>query len=343
MSQKKLILCQKSIHPGEIAHLALALPEQYSCSPSYMPIKIIHGTHPGPCLLLVSGMKGTELNGLEIIDRIIKETDPQTLFGTIIAIPVINVDAFIHYPRKLPTSFDISQCFPGDEEGTYGERIASLVRHEVLEKVDYCLELQTGGLNHNILPQVHCDFANAQSKSLARQFQAPVVTNVSLDKNTFRQTTEKRNIPLLVYQAGEAMRFDESAIHLGLCGIKNMMCSLKMTEESPVEDVKPIFSQDEDWILANKSGILRTSAQLGQLIEEGEQLGIISDPFGADLTTPVFSPLSGIIVGLNCSPFIHEGLPIFKIASFIDDSKAENFIESWDKEQPDSIKNEYGK
>jgi len=337
MANKKIKLCGTNIHPGEVANLALPLPEQYSCAPLYMPIKVIHGKKSGPCVVVFSLLKGEELNGLEIANRVIDQIHPEKISGTIIAIPVMNVYGLMHYPRTLPTGKPFAGCFPGDEEGSYGERVAHLFTQEILTKADYCIELQTGGVNHNILPQVYCNFDNKEAKELAKVFNSPVVTNVTLEGNCLRQTTEELHIPLLVYQAGEALRFDENAIELGVKGINNVLRYLNVIDVEPIELVKPIFSREEEWILANKGGILHTSVVLGQTIEASEKMGVISDPFGSDSEEVVRSPQKGILVGMNTSPLVHEGLPLFKVASFLDNDKAEDIIEAWDKKQPDSF------
>ena len=337
MNNRKIKICNENVHPGEVANLALPLPEQYSCSPLYMPIKVIHGKQKGPCLVIFSMLRGAEFNGLEIANRIIQQIDPKKIAGTIITIPVMNVYALTHYPVNLPTgNKDLASCFPGNEKGSYGERMAHLITEEILKKADYCIELQTGDLNHNILPQVYCNFDNVEAKELAKVFKAPLVTNVSLEGNHLRQTTEELHVPLLVYQAGEAMRFDENAIQLGVSGIKNVMRAVDILAKEPIQEVKPIFSRNEQWIVAHKGGILHSDVNLGQKIERGEIVGNISEPFGADTIESIRSPERGIVVGINTSPHIHEGQKIFKIASFLDYDKAETTIEEWDKKQPDS-------
>lgn len=332
MKNTKLQICNAIIQPGELANLALPLPEQYSCAPLYMPIKVAHGVEKGPCLVIFSGIKGTEFNGLEIANRIIKSMNPSKMRGTVIAIPVMNIYGLTHYPVTLPTTNDnLEKCFPGDDEGSYGERIAHVFTQEILKKADYCIELQTGGLNHNILPQVYCNFENTKAKALAKIFQSPVVTNVSLEGNHLRQTTELLKIPLLVYQAGEAKRFDENAIHVGVEGIKNVMRSIDILEKEPIQEVTPIFSQDAEWLTSHKGGILHSHVTLGQTIEENDTIGEINDPFGVELIEIIKAPQKGVVVGINMSPLVHEGLPIFKIASFLDYDKAETTLEAWDK------------
>ena len=240
MKNDKLTICDTIVHPGETANLALPLPERYSCSPLYMPMKVIHGKEKGPCLLIFSTLKGNELNGLEIVNRTVREIDLHQIKGTVIAIPALNIYGLTHFPSQLPAGGNLSDCFPGSPNGSFGERIAYLFTQEILKKADYCIELQTGALNHNILPQVYCNFDNIRTKQLARSFQSPVVTNVTLEGNQLRQTTEDLYIPLLVYQAGEAMRFDENAITLGVNGILNIMRAVDILPKAPTEEIQPI-------------------------------------------------------------------------------------------------------
>lgn len=334
MKNTIISICNEVIQPGEKANLALQLPDQYSCAPLYMPIKVIHGKQAGPCLLIFATINGNEMNGLEVVNRLVQQIDPKDLQGTLIAVPVLNVYGLTHYPKVLPSGIDLNRCFPGSSTGNYGERIAYVFTEELVKKADYCIELQTGSVNHNILPQIYCNFENQKTKELAKAFQAPVITNVSIKGNTFRQMTESLNIPLIVYQAGEAMRFDENAINLGLEGTQNIMRAVGMLPfEHSDTDFNPVFSQEEDWLIAHKGGIMHVNVELGQSISKGDILGTISDPFSSDLEEKVRADQDGIIVGINMTPIIHEGLSIFKVASFIDYDRAETAIESWGVQQ----------
>lgn len=338
MKNNKLKILDATIQPGEVANLALPLPEQYSCSPLYMPIKVIHGKEAGPCLLIFSTINGNELNGIEIINKLVEFASQNLLRGTLIAIPVMNVYGLTHFPHSLPTTNQkLEDCFPGLEDGSYGQRLAYIFTHEILKKADYCVELQTGGLHHNILPQVYCSFDNEETKKLARYFQSPIITNVRSKKSSFRKTADDLHIPLIVYQGGEAMRFDQDAITVGYNGAVNTIKHLNMTKLAPESTINPIYSQDEDWIVAHKSGILQTDVKLGQSIVKNGNIAKISDPFGTENFEYVKSHADGIVVGINTTPLIHEGLPIFKIASFLDDLKAESIIEKWDQNQDGSF------
>jgi predicted deacylase len=105
----------------------------------------------------------------------------------------------------------------------------------------------------------------------------------------------------------------------------------------PERRIEPTFSQEESWIISHTGGILHTDTNLGQIIKEGEKLGSLSDPFGTGDKATVRSPHDGIIVGINTTPLIHEGLPLFKVASFIDDKRAETAIGKWNDQQDDDF------
>lgn len=333
MKNSNLYLCDATVHPGEIANFALPLPEQYSCAPLYMPIKVIHGKEKGPCLVVFSTLKGNELNGIEIVNQIVDLIEKEHIKGTIIAIPVVNVYGLTHFPMSLPHEGSLINCFPGKENGKFGERLAYIFTQEIMKKADYVIELQTGDLNHNILPQIYCNFDDMRAKQLANAFHPPVVNNVRTSNNKFRETAENMHIPLLVYQAGEAMRFDESAISVGVEGIMNVLRYIDILPKTEESKTKPIFSQNEKWIAAPKGGIFHTNITLGQVIKERDVLGKITNPFGAPTIEKVFSPQDGVVIGINTSPLVHEGMPLVKIASFVDDDKAENLIEEWNKKQ----------
>jgi uncharacterized protein len=334
MKQSALNICNATIHPGEKATLALPLPEQYSCSPMYMPIKIINGKSNGPCLLGFATIDGNEFNGLEILNQLFDLITANDLNGCLIIVPVLNVYGLSPFPKITPSGVSINNSFPGSKRGSFGERVAHIFTEEVLKKTDYCIECQTGSLNHEILPQIYCSFDNFEAKKLARAFQAPVITEVETSSSTLRQTTEELNIPLLVYEAGEAMRFDQEAIRIGLDGIQNVLKKLDMLPGKIEEIVSPVFSKDEDWLTSPSSGILHTEVSLGERIKKGKKIARLSDPFSNENETIVSSHIDGVLVGINRSPLIQEGTSIFKIASFIDNKRAEASLEEWEEVKP---------
>lgn len=336
MKNTNLIICNTTIHPGETANLALPLPELYSCTSFYMPIKVVHGKKSGPCLLVFSATKGDELNGIEIVNRLLASSLDK-LCGTLILIPVLNIFGLVAQSQSM-REMNLDGCFPGLPTGSYGQRLAHVFTQEILCKADYCIELKTGFLNHELLPQIYCNQEDNKTVKLAKRFAAPVITNIDAMKNSLQQTTEQLGIPLLIYRAGEAMRFNESAIQLGVSGIHNVMQELGIIEsETQITETStsfnPVFSQDQDWIRAHRSGVLLSDVELGQKIIKDEIIGRIHDPFSPSSSEIVQASQDGIIVGINRHPLIHEGQAVFKIASFIDNNRAKDQLEIWSDNQ----------
>ncbi|API86629.1 succinylglutamate desuccinylase/aspartoacylase family protein [Francisella uliginis] len=325
----KFKIFDKVFQPGEMATLAMPLPSQYSCAPMYLPIKVLNGVKEGPCILVFGMVNGDEFNSVEIINSILEETNPKKLHGTIVAIPVLNIFGLVH---SVKHSTPLEQAFPGDEHGSYMHRYAYRVTQEIIKKVNYSIQIKTGGLNSEILPQVYFNGDDEDSITMARSFQAPVITAVNMNQSSIRRIHQDLHIPFICYEAGEANRFNEEDINVGVAGIQNVMRKLGLLEDEEfTQQVKPVVSEDTEWTVSDKPGILRTEIELGTRVKEGEKIGKLIDPFGNDDSIHLKSPIDGIVLGINNYPMIKEGDQVFKVSSFQDDEKAEAKIEDWEE------------
>lgn len=334
MKNKNLQVCDVTIHPGEIASLALPMPEIFNCTPMYMPIKVVHGKQSGPCVLVIAAVHGDEFNGMEIINRLLSMPSMKNLHGTLLAIPVFNVYGFITRSRYLADGLELDRYFPGSETGTHAARLAHLFTEKVLRLADYCIDIRTGAINHSNLPKLYIDTTNDKTRSLAKVFKAPVICNVSAERNSLRETANAHNIPYIVYEAGEALRFNEHAIKVGVRGITNVLRKLKMLPEmhKPHKKVTtPFLTKSYRWVRASKSGVSYSKIKLGQLVKKGEELAIIKDPIGATESSFVTSPCDGVVVDKNNLPVVHEGESLFQIATFHPDEmeEAAMHLEDW--------------
>ncbi len=336
MKNTTLQLYNQAVHPGESLSLALPLPELFSCAPLYMPIKMVHGKQAGPCLLVTAAMYGNELNGTEIINRLLKLSSLKRLHGTLIAIPVMNVYGLINRSRYLPGGLDLDRCFPGSKSGTHAARLAHLFSSEIFPKADACIDLQTGFINYTNLPQIYVNFSDDRAKQLARAFNAPVMSNAHYEKGMLRTMAREQDKPFLLYEAGEAMHFDEYAIKVGVKGVSNVMRSLGMLPEKHSKEKtkkdnqrKSLFTEKNIWVRAATSGISRSKHTLGQHVKQGEILCSISDPFAATDNAIITCPEEAIIVGKNNLPLVHEGEALFQLAVFPRMQHAATHLGDW--------------
>lgn len=334
MKNKAIKFFDATIHPGEQASLALPLPEMFTCAPMYMPIKVIHGKEAGPTLLITSAMHGNEVNGTEIINQLRKKEELNELKGTLIMIPVMNVYGMTHRSRYMPDGAELDRSFPGSESGSHAARLTHLFTTELLDKADYCIDLQTGALNHSNLPQIFADLSSTATSELAKSFATPVISNALIEEGSLRKVCQEKSIPLLVYEAGEAMRFDQQAIEIGVRGIINVLNTLGMLETNGSNgNNEPVITRRSGWIRSPKSGIAKEVVGLGQKVSKGQKIAYIQDPFGASDDTPVTSPKEGIIVSINNQPLIHEGEALFHLAMMPEVEEAETTIQEWQEQQ----------
>lgn len=316
-NHSSITVYQTEIRPGEHKVLSLPMPNLYDCTPISMPVHVIHGKHPGPVIGVCAAIHGDEINGIEIVRRLIKKISSKKLHGTIIAIPIVNVFGFLYQDRYLMDRRDLNRAFPGSQKGSLASRLAHMISKEIMSHCSHFIDLHTGSLHRSNLPQIRANLDSSVITRLAKAFNPPVIIHASLRDGSLRQYAKDQSIPFLLYEAGESLRFDELSIRLGLKGILGVMQELKMLVEKKVISKKltPTISRATYWVRAPRSGILHRYKTLGKMIKKGEMLAKIGNP----TTTEEFkllSPLSGIIIGENNLPMVHEGAALFHVASF---------------------------
>lgn len=312
-----LTIHSTKILAGERRTLDLPVSQLYTHTPITMPVHVVHGRQTGPRLFVCAALHGDELNGIEIIRRLLTLPALNRIKGTLLAVPIVNVLGVIHQSRYLPDRRDLNRNFPGSEKGSLAARLAHLFMVEVVAHATHGIDLHTGALHRSNLPQVRGHLADTQTAELARAFGAPVMLNAAIRDDSLREAASARGIPIIVYESGEALRFDELGIRAGMKGIINVMRYLGMLPHprrmKPAPE--PILALSSGWVRATDSGILRAMVALGARVRNEQQLGAISSPFG-DKEHPVLAPYSGIVIGRTNIPLVHEGEALFHIARF---------------------------
>lgn len=323
-----------SIAPGERVTLELPLPQLYTHAPLTMSVRVIRGRREGPRLFVSAAVHGDELNGIEIIRRLLRHSALKRMCGTLIAVPIVNIYGVIHHSRYLPDRRDLNRSFPGSERGSMAARLAGLFMSEIVEHCTHGIDLHTGAINRANLPQVRAKLDDPETAELARAFGVPVVLNANLRDGSLRQAAAERGVRMLLYEAGEALRFDELGIRAGRRGVLNVMRHLGMLSPSRrrrAPAAEPSVVRSSSWVRAPESGVLRTTASLGERIERDGLLGMITDPFG-DSEVQVRSPADAILIGRTNIPLVHEGEALFHLARFEDDEGVAESLETFQSE-----------
>ncbi|MDJ0759395.1 MAG: M14 family metallopeptidase [Woeseiaceae bacterium] len=318
-----------TIGPGERISLNLPVADLYTATSLSMPVKVISGRKPGPVLFLSAAIHGDELNGVEIIRRLLKRKILRSVRGTLVAVPIVNVHGFLDQSRYLPDRRDLNRSFPGTPKGSIAARLANLFTEEIVAKADYGIDLHTGAINRTNLPQIRANLDDPKTMEIAKAFGAPVIVNSNIRDGSLREYAAERHMPVLIYEAGEALRFDEVAIRGGIRGILNVMRHIGMLPaRSQARVIAPVVAKSTTWVRAPGSGIVGDKVKLGSSVVKGQAIAVISDPLGDDEQT-VSSPVDGIVIGRSNLPLAHEGDALFNLASFSNVAQAEDRVETF--------------
>ena len=284
--------------------------------PSYtdidLNITVARSKKPGPTLLLSAGLHGDEINGTEIVRRMIEKRSHVPLIGTVICIPIINMFGFINFSRYVPDGKDVNRSFPGNRNGSLAARVAYYLTKNIIPLVDVGLDFHTGGADRTNYPQIRAALRDSRNQELAETFQPPFILNSPFRPKSFRQTAAKRGKHILVYEGGESARFDQQAIQAGEEGALRVMKFLGMREDAPVAREPTRIIHNSSWVRAKKSGIFLTKIRSGEFVKKNQVIGFIAEPYGAS-KQQIKSPATGYIIGLNNNPLVHQGDAIMHI------------------------------
>ncbi|GJM15565.1 MAG: deacylase [Thermodesulfobacteriota bacterium] len=301
----KVIINGQEILPGQNVQINLNVAKLPTHTMIDLPVFVFRGRKKGPRLLIMAGIHGDELNGVESIRRLIVNKSVIPNRGMVIAVPIVNVYGFLNRSRYLPDGRDLNRSFPGTKTGSLASRVAHKLMTEILPVIDYGIDLHTGGANDNY-PQVRCTFDIPDNLTLARAFAPPFIINSKLRDDSLRKAAHEMGKTMLVFEGGEALRFDEIAIKEGMNGTKRLMKHLKMRDSKPRKLRAPVEIQSTSWIRARNSGIYRAFVNYGDPVKKNQIIASITDPFG-ETEHKIKSATDGHIIGVRSLPIVNRG------------------------------------
>ncbi|WP_372614895.1 succinylglutamate desuccinylase/aspartoacylase family protein [Aquicoccus sp.] len=319
---------QESVPPGTRRTIDLPVSVMSDHTPVTMSAHVIHGRRDGPIVFVSAGVHGDEIIGVEIVRRLLRLPGLKSLRGTLIAIPIVNAFGFLSHSRYLPDRRDLNRCFPGTEGGSLASRLAHLFMEEIVGRCDLGIDLHSAAVHRTNLPQIRISPDNRETSRLAGVFGAPVILYSQLREGSLRAAAKEAGVDVLLYEAGEALRFDEMAVRAGVSGILRVLRDQGMLPSKGIAKPrrKPLVSVSSRWLRAPQGGLLRSFRSEGDMIEEGETLAVVSDPFG-EVEIPVVSDRAGLIVGRTVFPSVNEGDAVFHLAQVSDMDDVEETLE----------------
>jgi len=312
---KDIIIGNEAVGPGEQKLLKISIDRLPTGTLIDIPIYVFNAKKPGPTILVQAGLHGDEINGIEIVRRMLQQKRLKVKKGAIIAVPILNIFGFIHFSRDVPDGKDVNRSFPGSKSGSMASRIAYHYTNEILSQIDCGIDLHTGGAQRHNFPQVRFTSEDPNSKKLAKIFNAPITFPSRLISGSFRKAAFRMQVPTIVFEAGESMRFDDQAILQGMQGIVNVLDHFEMTtkiEQVYVKRKKTINLEDRRWLRAHTAGMFIPEVVNGSKIIKGQELGLITDTY-AKHRKKIKAPYDGYVICINNQAVVNQGDALFHV------------------------------
>ena len=303
-----------TVPPGRKIRIELPFARLSTGSTASLPVAVINGRSTGPNMWISGAIHGDELNGVEIVRRVMHQLDAKRLRGGVIAVPIVNPLGFIHGSRYLPDRRDLNRAFPGSERGSSAARLAHLFMTEIVAQCSVGIDCHTASGHRTNAPQLRADTENPETMKLARAFGAPFTIHARVRDGSLREAASSRGITMLLYESGQANRFDESAIDAGVTGIMRSLRSLGMIDARLPRPAPTKVIRRTRWVRARRGGLVRVVPMLADRVEKGEAIAEISDAFGYR-PTAVRATETGWVIGRSLNPQVNPGDALVHIAA----------------------------
>ncbi len=300
---------------GETREIYLKVAESFLSAAIQIPVTVIRGVRPGPTAFVMAAVHGDEINGADIVRRLIFDVEHERLSGTLIAVPVVNIPGFLAQTRYLQYHRDLNRFFPGKKDGNNAERVAHKIFTEIVQKCDFGIDLHTAASGRLNLPHVRGDMGHPKVRRLARTFGATVLVDQAGVKGSLRREATEAGVPTILFEAGETGRFSQKISMAGLRGVLQVLTEMGMWHPED-ESKRPPFQvivKGSEWIRAEKGGILDLAVKPGDLLYNGDLIGSILNPFGKTVTQ-IRSTCTGIVIGVTTAPLTIPGTGIIHVA-----------------------------
>lgn len=311
---KRLSILGTEILPGKGVELSLNIAKLHTHTPVHVPVFVERAEKDGPVLLLLAGMHGDEINGMEIVRRVIRKGWNKPNAGTIVCIPVFNVFGYLNVKRELPDGRDLNRCFPGTKNGSLASQFAYQFMKDIAPNVDLVIDFHTGSAQRSNIAQIRCLINDPVSMELANVFHPPFIVHSAYIGKSIREAMNKRGKKILLFEGGKTNSIDQKIVEEGLAGVQRVLVHLGMksfkTLEAPEET--PVIIGSSKWLRAPNSGVFQPTITNGEKVEVGTILGMVCDPYG-EIEKKIKSPMKGYIICVNEAPLVNKGDAVFHI------------------------------
>lgn len=309
----KLTLLGTEIKPGDSVCLQFDVAKLHTRNSIKVPIFVERAQQDGPVLLLLGGVHGDEINGVEIVRRILRRKINRPTRGTVICIPVFNIFGFLNLSRKFPDGRDLNRVFPGSSTGSLASQFAHEFKKEIAPFVDYVLDFHSGGADRVNVAQTRCVLEDKKTLALAEAFGAPFIVQSKYIAKSLRATFHELGKTSLIFEGGKSGLYDEEAIEYGVQGTKKVMRFLKMKRWRTTAHTDSIIVKRSKWLRASHSGMFHVRVKNGTWVTKKTLMGVVTDPFG-EFEKKIYAPFDCYVFCINIAPILNRGDAVFHVS-----------------------------
>ena len=312
-----------AVSAGETLRGELSVPGGEDGIESFIPITVHHGAEEGPALAMIAGIHGSEYAPILAMQKLAPLIDPSELRGTLIIVHIANMPAFsgrtIYMgPNDLK---NLNRSFPGNINGTITDRIAYVIRNEVMMRTDYLVDIHSGDGNESLRPSYSAYYGEAggeevieQSRRLALSFGLGTIVRfagsyTSADEAIYTSAQAVTlGIPAIDIESGELGSTDDRYIDPITNGTLSIMRDLEMIPGEPSVVENPLVISERSRIYSNHDGIFYADSKVetGDYVTAGTRLGAITDYHG-NMLEEIFAPSAGVLLILFGTPPVNSG------------------------------------
>jgi predicted deacylase len=310
--------------PGQKSTGFIEVPAGVDAATS-IPVVIARGAKPGPVLAIVSGAHGTEYASIVAVEKLIAALDPAQISGTVILIPLVNIQSFEHVVRHVNPvdNKSMNRFYPGKIDGTQTERASALITKHVVDQCDYLIDLHGGDLDESLRPYSYYTIVGNEkvdrvSRDLALAFGLDniiIQTDFPRDPNDSRylsNTALTRGKPAAIAEAGYAGTVEPGDVDSLVYGSENIMRYLKMLPGTALLVENPVWIEKVVTVTGDQTGIFYPLVRRGAYVSAGMKIGYVTDYFGRTIQD-ARAPVSGVVLFINAIPTMLKGANLANI------------------------------
>ena len=278
-----------------------------------IPVIAVRGARPGPVFGITAALHGNELNGIPVVHRLIDSISPETLRGTLVAVPVLNIPGLVRHEREFRDSTDLNHIMPGVADGNESQVYAYRLTSRVVGAFNYLADLHTASFGRINTLYVRADLDEPTTARMAMLQRPTIILHNPPRDHTLRGWASAEGAPAITIEIGDPHVFQPKKVRRTLSGLRALLTQMKMLpRRAHPTPPPPVLCEASRWIYTDRGGLLRVNPELGELVEEGALVAQQFDIFG-DLVREYRAPYAGVVIGKSVDPVSPTGARIIHL------------------------------